>query len=155
MTPAINLLKKHKITHQVHEYEHEAGCEAYGQEAVEKLGLDEHRVFKTLVIQVDNQQLAVAVIPVPCMLSMKQVAKVLGVKKAAMADKQEVLRSTGYVLGGVSPLGQKKRLRTVIDASAEHFDTIYVSAGRRGLDLELKPGDLKMLLKAEFATIIQ
>ncbi len=155
MTPAINLLKKHKITHQLHEYEHEASCEAYGQEAVEKLGLDENRVFKTLVIQIDNQQLAVAVIPVPCMLSMKLVAKALAVKKAAMADKQEVLRSTGYVLGGVSPLGQKKRLRTVIDASAEHFDTIYVSAGRRGLDLEMKPGDLKMLLKAEFATIIQ
>ena len=154
MTPAINLLKKHKVAHRLHEYDHDADCEAYGQEAVEKLGLDENRVFKTLVIQLDNRQLAVAVIPVPSMLSMKQVAKALGAKKASMADKKEVLRSTGYVLGGVSPLGQKKLLKTVIDASAECFESIYVSGGRRGLDLELNPDDLKTLLRAEYATLI-
>lgn len=155
MTPAINLLKQHKVEHRVHEYEHDAGCAAFGQEAVEKLGLDEDRVFKTLVVQLDNLQLAVAVVPVPHKLSLKQVAKALGAKKASMAEKQDVLRSTGYVLGGVSPLGQKKRLKTVIDSSAQNFNTIYVSGGRRGLDIELSAKDLKLLLKGEFADISQ
>ncbi len=155
MTPAIKLAQKHKINHSVHEYEHDANCDSYGKEAAEKLGLDEHRVFKTLVVKTADNQLAVAVIPVPNMLSMKRMAKALGAKKAVMADKNEVLRSTGYVLGGVSPLGQKKRLKTVIDTSAKKFSTIYVSAGRRGLDLELNPEDLRKLLNAVFAEIQQ
>jgi Cys-tRNA(Pro)/Cys-tRNA(Cys) deacylase len=155
MTPAIKLAQKQKIKHSVHEYEHDANCDSYGKEAAEKLGLDENRVFKTLVVSVGDNQLAVAVLPVPNMLSMKRMAKALGVKKAVMAEKDEVLRSTGYVLGGVSPLGQKKRLKTIIDASAKNYSTIYVSAGRRGLDLELNPEDLRQLLNGEFAEILQ
>jgi Cys-tRNA(Pro)/Cys-tRNA(Cys) deacylase len=155
MTPAIKLAQKHKINHSVHEYEHDANCDSYGKEAAEKLGLDEHRVFKTLVVSTSDNQLAVAVIPVPNMLSMKRMAKALGARKAVMADKDEVSRSTGYVLGGVSPLGQRKRLKTVIDTSAQKFSTIYVSAGRRGLDLELNPEDLRKLLNAVFAEIQQ
>lgn len=155
MTPAIKLVQKHKINYRVHEYAHDTNCDSYGKEAVDKLGLDENRVFKTLVINVGDHQLAVAVIPVPAMLSMKLIAKALGAKKAVMADKDDVQRSTGYVLGGVSPLGQKKRLKTVIDSSARNFSTIYVSAGRRGLDLELNPEDLRKLLNGVFAEIQQ
>jgi Cys-tRNA(Pro)/Cys-tRNA(Cys) deacylase len=155
MTPAIKLAQKHKINHSLHEYEHDANCESYGKEAAEKLGLDENRVFKTLVVSIGDNQLAVAVIPVPAMLSMKHIARTLGAKKAVMADKDDVQRSTGYVLGGVSPLGQKKRLKTVIDLSARNFSTIYVSAGRRGLDLELNPEDLRKLLNGVFADIQQ
>ena len=153
MTPAINLLKKHKIKHCVHEYEHDPRCASYGREAAEKLGIVEDRVFKTLVVNLDEQQLAVAVIPVAAMLSMKRMAKAAGVKKAAMAAKPDVERSTDYVLGGVSPLGQKKRLKTLIDNTASGFDTIYVSGGRRGLDIELNPQDLRKLLNSRFDDI--
>jgi Cys-tRNA(Pro)/Cys-tRNA(Cys) deacylase len=155
MTPAINLLKKLKVNHTVHEYQHDPGCESYGQEAADKLGVEEARVFKTLVIQQDNLQLAVAVLPVSARLSMKKIAKALGIKKAVMAQTNEVLKSTGYVLGGVSPLGQKKRLATVIDDTATNYGTIYVSGGRRGLDIELSPDDLGKVLKAVFAGICQ
>jgi len=155
MTPAINLARKHKINHKVHEYAHDASSASYGLEAAEKLGLPEQRVFKTLVVNVDNKSLVVGIVPVSSMLSMKQIAKAAGGKKAIMADKSDVERSTGYVLGGVSPLGQKKRLKTVIDSSAENFDTIYVSAGRRGLEIELSPQDLQKLLAGIFADICQ
>lgn len=154
MTPAINLAKKQKITHKVHEYEHDPNSESYGLEAAEKLGIAAEQVFKTLVVTLDNKQLAVGIIPVANTLSMKLIAKALGAKKAAMADAAEVERSTGYVLGGVSPLGQKKRLKTVIDASAKSFATINVSAGRRGLEIELYPNDLGKLTNAKFETII-
>lgn len=155
MTPAINLARQKKINHRVHEYAHDTSAESYGLEAAEKLGIAEERVFKTLVVSVDNSSMAVGVVPVSSMLSMKQIAKAVGGKKAAMADKSAVERSTGYVLGGVSPLGQKKCLKTVIDSSAEKFDTIYVSAGRRGLEIELAPHDLRMLLDGIFADITQ
>ncbi len=155
MTPGIVAAKKAGIAHTIHEYSHDPGAESYGLEAAEKLGIDEAQVFKTLVVQLDGGELAVAVLPVSAMLSMKRVAKALGAKKAAMADKAAVERATGYVLGGVSPLGQKKRLRTVIDASAPDHATIYISAGRRGLELELKPGDLKTLLNADLAAVCQ
>lgn len=110
MTPAINLLRQQKITHQVHEYSHDPGAASYGLEAAEKLGLDPQQVFKTLVVQIDGKSLAVAIIPVAAKLGMKQIAKATGGKKAEMADPAAVERSTGYVLGGVSPLGQKRRL---------------------------------------------
>ena len=155
MTPAIKLLKKNSIHHVVHEYEHDASAESFGLEAAEKLGVDPERVFKTLVVKLDNQALAVGIVPVALMLNMKHMAKATGAKKAAMATPQDVQRSTGYVLGGVSPLGQKKRLKTVIDSSAEPFETIFVSAGRRGLDIELDPADLQRLLDARFASISQ
>lgn len=155
MTPAINAVKKKKIPYTLHQYAHDPANNSYGKEAVEKLGLPEARVFKTLVVQLDNGKLVVAVIPVSSMLSMKELAKTAGTKKAMMADKKAVEKATGYVLGGVSPLGQKKRLSTIIDCSAEEFPTIYVSAGRRGLDIELKPTDLADLTTATFAKIRQ
>lgn len=146
MTPGINVVKKHKIAHKVHEYAHDSPHECYGAEAAEKLGVPEARVFKTLVVSLDSKVLAVAVIPVSSMLSMKLMAKVTGAKKAGMAIQADVERSTGYVLGGVSPLGKKKRLKTVIDASVSDYSTIYVSAGRRGLEIELNPDDLMHLV---------
>ncbi|MBL4798704.1 MAG: Cys-tRNA(Pro) deacylase [Oleispira sp.] len=154
MTPAIKLVKKNKMPHSVHEYSHDASAiysgESYGQEAADKMGIAAEKIFKTLVVNLDNKELVVAIIPVSSMLSMKHIAKAAKAKKAAMADKQEVERSTGYVLGGVSPLGQKKRLRTFIDDSAQGFPTIFVSAGKRGLEIELNPSDLAQLLSAHF-----
>ena len=155
MTPAINLLKKHHITHQIHEYVHDAASESYGHEAALKMGVSEARVFKTLVLSLNNGQLAVGILPVSSQLSMKLMAKVTGAKSATMADKGMVERSTGYVLGGVSPLGQKKRLKTVNDQSAETHTTIFISAGRRGLEIELNPEDLKKLTSASYADIYQ
>ena len=153
MTPAINAAKKAKIPYTVHQYAHDPGAVSYGKEAAEKLGLDEARVFKTLVVEFDNGSLAVGIIPVSAMLGMKLMAKAAGAKRAAMADTGAVERATGYFLGGVSPLGQKKRLPTFIDSSAADFPTIFVSAGRRGLDIELKPADLASLTGAKFAAI--
>ncbi|WP_308367682.1 MULTISPECIES: Cys-tRNA(Pro) deacylase [unclassified Microbulbifer] len=155
MTPGILAAKKSKINYRVHEYPHDPSSESYGLEAAEKLSVAEERVFKTLVVSLDGRELAVCVIPVSSMLSMKLVAKAAGAKKAAMADKADVERSTGYVLGGVSPLGQKKRLRTIIDSSARNHPTIYVSAGRRGLEIELNPEDLNRLINGVFAKICQ
>ena len=154
MTPAINLLKKQKIAHIVHEYAHNPASASYGLEAAEKMGVAPERVFKTLVVALDSKALAVAVLPVSAQLNMKQAAKALGVKKAAMAAQADVERSTGYVLGGVSPLGQKKLLATVIDESAREFSSIYISAGRRGLELELAAEDLRGMTRAVFATLI-
>lgn len=155
MTPGINVAKKAKIAYRVHEYQHDPDAESYGLEASAKLGLAPERVFKTLVVSLDGKALAVGVVPVAGMLSMKAMAKAAGAKKAEMADKAEVARSTGYVLGGVSPLGQKKRLTTIIDVSAQNFPTIYVSAGRRGLEIELAPQDLCKLTGGLFAGIAQ
>ncbi|GAB6193594.1 Cys-tRNA(Pro) deacylase [Desulfocastanea catecholica] len=155
MTPAINAAKKKKIAYKVHQYSHDPTHESYGREAAEKLGVAAERVYKTLVVQLDDGKLAVAVLPVSSMLGMKHIAKAVGAKKAAMADRDVVERTTGYVLGGVSPLGQKKRLLTVIDSSAKEFPTIFVSAGRRGLDIELSPADLAALTAATFAEIRQ
>jgi Cys-tRNA(Pro)/Cys-tRNA(Cys) deacylase len=147
MTPAINVAKKHKIDYQVHAYEHDPDAPSYGLEAAEKLGLDPARVFKTLVVELDGKELAVAVIPVNAKLDLKRYAKAMGCKKAAMAEQRKVERTTGYVLGGVSPLGQKKALKTLLDESASQYPTIFVSAGRRGLDIELKPDDLVRLTR--------
>ena len=155
MTPAIKLAQKNNISHAIHEYSHDASAESYGMEAADKLGLSPERVFKTLVVKLDGKDLAVAVIPVSSTLSMKLMAKAAGAKKAVMAEPQEVERATGYVLGGVSPLGQKKRLKTFIDTSAINFNTVYVSAGRRGLEIELAPGDLQRLTVGSLAAICQ
>jgi Cys-tRNA(Pro)/Cys-tRNA(Cys) deacylase len=155
MTPAINAAKKNKISYHVHEYAHDAASESYGNEAAQKLGISSERVFKTLVVSVDNKTLIVAIIPVSSMLSMKLIAKAYGGKKVIMALKTDVERSTGYVLGGVSPLGQKKRLRTFIDSSAVQFTTVFVSAGKRGLEIELSPQDLQQLTQAKLAELCQ
>lgn len=155
MTPAIVLAQKNKISYKIHEYTHDASSESYGLEAAEKLGVDANRVFKTLVVDIGNKQLAVAVIPVATMLNFKSMAKSCGVKKVAMADKADVERSTGYVLGGVSPLAQKRKLKTIVDFSAKHFPTIYVSAGRRGLEIELSPIELTTVLGGLFAELAE
>jgi len=155
MTPAINLLKKRKTSHKVHSYQHDPNHPSFGLEASEKLGVPQERVFKTLVAELGDGSLAVAVIPVSQMLSMKQLAKSAGAKKAGMAEKKTVEKTTGYVLGGVSPLGQKKLLPTFLDDSAANFATIYVSAGRRGLDIELTPADLLQLTRGTLAPLCQ
>ena len=155
MTPAINLLKKAKIAHKVHQYEHDSAAESYGLEAAEKLSVDPAQVLKTLVVKLDDNSLCVAILPVGSMLSMKRLAKAQNAKKAVMAEKLEVERVSGYVLGGVSPLGQKKRLKTVLDVSAENFQTIFVSAGKRGLEIELSPQQLIGLLNIVPAAICQ
>ena len=155
MTPAIQLARKAKIEHRIHEYEHDANHASYGLEAAEKMGISAERVFKTLVVSTDNGKLAVGILPVSQQLSMKAFAKAIGAKKVEMADAADVQRSTGYVLGGVSPLGQKKRLPTLIDDSAQTFDTVFVSAGRRGLEIELKPADLLQLTSASYVPVCQ
>ncbi|MET0070368.1 MAG: Cys-tRNA(Pro) deacylase [Candidatus Thiodiazotropha sp.] len=153
MTPAINAAKKAGIEFRTHSYEHDSKHPSYGMEAAEKLGIPPQRVFKTLVISLDGRELAVAVVPVSAQLDLKAFAKVAKVKKAAMADARQVERTTGYVVGGVSPLGQKKRLLTLIDRSAAELPTLFVSAGRRGLEIELAAADLARLLDARFTAI--
>jgi Cys-tRNA(Pro)/Cys-tRNA(Cys) deacylase len=153
MTPATKLLKKQKVDFKVHEYVHDKNSESYGLEAAEKMKVDCALVFKTLVVALDSGELIVAILPVAEKLSMKLVAKTFSAKKAHMANKEDVLRSTGYVMGGVSPLGQKKRLKTVINSSAFIQDNIFVSAGKRGLELQLNPLKLQALLSAKNALI--
>lgn len=155
MTPGINAARKANIPHTIHEYEHDPASESYGLEAAEKTGVEPARVFKTLVVAIDGKDLVVGIVPVTGLLSMKLIARAAGGKKAAMADKALVERATGYVLGGVSPLGQKKRLKTFIDDSALNFDTIFVSAGRRGLEIELAPRDLAGLVGGGFFPLHQ
>jgi len=153
MTPAIKLAQKAKIQHKVHEYKHDKNAASFGLEAAEKMDTDANNIFKTLVVDVGDKQFIVAIVPVESMLSLKAIAKAVKAKKAVMADKDDVMRSTGYVLGGVSPLGQKKRLPTVIDASAEPLSNMFVSAGKRGLEIELAPQDLQQLTQAKFAAL--
>ena len=155
MTPAIKVAKQSKIIYKTHEYKHDSANKSYGLEAADKLGVAVAQVFKTLVVCTNNKDLLVAIIPVATKLSMKLMAKASGVKKVEMASPIEVERATGYVLGGVSPLGQKKRLKTIIDLSAQNHATIYVSAGRRGLDIELSALDLQTLVNGKFAAITQ
>jgi len=155
MTPAIKCLEKAKANFNIHEYTHDPAAESYGLEASEKLGVNAARVFKTLVVMLDAKEFAVGVIPVSAMLSMKNIAKAAGAKKAAMADKLDVERITGYVLGGVSPFGQKKSLKTFVDASAQTQSSIYVSAGRRGLEVEVASDVFKNLLRANFVDLTQ
>ena len=153
MTPALDLLKKVCAQHQVHSYEHDPKAPSYGLEAAEKLGLEPVRVFKTLLASSEKGELLVAVVPVVGSLDLKALAHAAGVKKTEMADPAAAQRATGYLLGGISPLGQKKRLRTFIDSSAQDLTTLYVSAGRRGLEVELAPGVLAAQTQATFANI--
>lgn len=153
MTPAITVLKRAAVEHRVHEYQHDPASDSWGVEAADKLGIDPARVFKTLVAESEQHQLLVAIIPVNGKLNMKQLARAAECKRAGMAPPAAVERSSGYVLGGVSPLGQKKQLPTFLDSSATRFDTIFVSAGRRGLEIELSPDALRSLTRAVLADI--
>jgi len=151
-TPATALLAKRKVPYTLHSYDHDPRHESFGLEAAEALGLDPSRVFKTLVAEVDGA-LAVGVVPVTGQLDLKALAAALKGKKARMAEVTAAERATGYVAGGISPLGQKKRLPVVIDASATAFDTVFCSAGRRGLEVELAPSALAELTGAVVAPI--
>ncbi|MEB6590551.1 MULTISPECIES: Cys-tRNA(Pro) deacylase [Pseudomonas] len=153
MTPALDLLKKHRAEHRVHSYEHDPKSASYGLEAAEKLGLDPQQVFKTLLASSEKGELLVAVVPVVGTLDLKALAHAAGVKKCEMADPAVAQRATGYLVGGISPLGQKKRLRTFIDDSAQGFATIHVSAGRRGLEVELAAVVLAEHTQGKFAGI--
>ncbi|AXX95597.1 MULTISPECIES: Cys-tRNA(Pro) deacylase [Arcobacter] len=153
MTPAINLLKKNKCDFKIHKYDHDPECTNFGEEAALKLGLDENQVYKTLLVELTPKELVVCVLPVANQLSLKEVASAFDVKKAVMANKDEAQKVTGYLLGGISPLGQKKLLRTVLDESVNKFETIFVSGGKRGLDIEVIPKDLQNLLKAKIQRI--
>lgn len=151
-TPATALLDKQRVAHTLHSYEHDPRHESYGLEAAEALGLVPGRVFKTLVAEVDGK-LAVGVVPVTAQLDLKGLAAALKGKKAKMAAVADAERATGYVAGGISPLGQKKRLPVVLDESASEFETIFCSAGRRGLEVEIAPADLARLTGAVVARI--
>jgi len=153
MTPALDLLKKARAEHRVHSYEHDPKATSYGLEASEKLGLNPEQVFKTLLASSEKGELLVAVVPVAGTLDLKGLAHAAGVKKCEMADPAAAQRSTGYLLGGISPLGQKKRLRTFIDQSAQPLTTMFVSAGRRGLEVELAPALLAEHTRGSFADI--
>ncbi len=155
MTPAINLAKKKKIAHTIHQYEHDPRADSYGLEAAQVLGQDPSQVFKTLLFCMNGEakSLAVAVIPVDQKLNLKLAAKAAKEKKADMADPDIAQKTTGYVVGGISPLGQKKALPTFIHQSALDKATICVSAGKRGLEIELAPQDLAALTRGQFAEL--
>lgn len=155
MTPAITCVRKAKVDHHVHKYQHNQSVKEYGSEAAAMLEVDQKRVFKTLVVELDGGELAVSLVAVFNQLSLRRCAAVLGAKSARLAEPKAVQRSTGYVLGGVSPLGQKRKLRTIIDQSALEHSTIFVSAGRRGVELELSARDLARVVGAGFEKIVQ
>lgn len=151
-TPATVVLDAAGVEHTLHPYEHDPRAASYGLEAADALGLDPAVVLKTLVAEADGV-LVVAVVPVTGELDLKALARAVGASRARMADPVAAERSSGYVRGGISPLGQRRRLRTVVDASALDHDRVYVSAGRRGLDVGLAPADLVRLTGATVAPV--
>ena len=152
-TPATAALSEAGIDFSTHAYDHDPATTAFGDEAAEALGVDRRRIFKTLIVTRLGGGLAVAVLPVAAHLDLKAMGAVLGVKRVELADPAAAQRSTGYVLGGISPIGQRTRLATVLDASALGFATIMVSAGKRGLQVELRPQDLIAVTDAKTAPI--
>ena len=153
MTPAVTAARQAGVAVQIHAFAHGGSDErGYGLEAAAAMGVEAARVFKTLVVAADGA-LAVAIVPVDRSCDLKAVAAAVGAKRATMAEPRDAERATGYVVGGISPLGQKRRLATVVDASAQGYATVFVSAGRRGLELELTPADLLTLTGAVVAPI--
>jgi Cys-tRNA(Pro)/Cys-tRNA(Cys) deacylase len=153
MTPAVKALERDGADFELLGYEHDPRAPAYGEEAARALGLDPHSVFKTLIARLDDGHLAVGIVPVTGQLDLKVLAKAAGARRASMAEAGEAERATGYVLGGISPLGQKKRLPTFLDDSAELLDRLHVSGGRRGLEIALAPADLIRLCQARLAPL--
>jgi Cys-tRNA(Pro)/Cys-tRNA(Cys) deacylase len=157
VTPAIRALDEAGIDYDVHEYDRGDDLRDFGAEAAAGLHLPEDQVFKTLVVVADDPgtavDLAVMVVPVSCTLSLKRAAEALGVKRVSMCDPARAERSSGYVVGGISPIGQKRRLPTVLDETVELFDRVYVSGGKRGLDVSLAPADLARVLDAAIAPL--
>ena len=151
-TPATAAVAKAKVEHRIHEYRHDPAAPSYGLEAAEQLGVDPAGVFKTLVAEVDGR-LAVAVVPVAARLDLKALAAAAGGRKAVMAEAADAERATGYVVGGISPLGHRKRLPVFLDSSMQDRTAVLVSAGRRGLELELSPTDLARLSGGTFADL--
>ena len=152
-TPAIAAAEGAQVAFTLHEYAHDPRAASYGLEAAEALGVAPERVFKTLLASVDGARLVVAVVPVVAQLDLKALAAAAGGRKAELAKPVDAERVTGYVVGGISPLGQKKRLATFVDASAAAHSTIHVSAGRRGLEIELAPADLVALTGGSLAAV--
>lgn len=153
MTPAVRALDAAGISYTIHEYDRGDDVHDFGREAAQALGLSVDEVFKTLVVDADGE-LVVAVVPVGCQLSMKRIAAAVGAKRALMCEPSRAERSSGYVVGGISPVGQRRALRTVVDETVELFDTVYVSGGRRGMDIGLAPADLLAVLDAVVAPIV-
>jgi Cys-tRNA(Pro)/Cys-tRNA(Cys) deacylase len=153
-TPALRVLELAGVPHTLHPYEHDPRVASYGLEAADALGVDPARVFKSLLVEADGA-LVVAVVPVSGRLDLKALARVVGARRSAMAEPEAAQRATGYVVGGISPLGQRRTHPTVVDASALEHETVWVSAGRRGLDVELAPADLVALTSATTAPIAQ
>jgi Cys-tRNA(Pro)/Cys-tRNA(Cys) deacylase len=151
-TPATVALTRAGIDYTLHPYEHDPRAESYGLEAAEALGVEPARVFKTLMASLDGK-LVVGIVPVTGQLDLKALARALGGSKAQMAEVAAAERATGYVAGGISPVGQKRQHPTVLDESATAYETVYVSGGRRGLDLELAPTDLVKITYATTAPI--
>jgi len=151
-TPATALLAKAKVPYTLHPYDHDPRAEAFGEEAVAALGVAPERIFKTLIASVEGK-LVCGVVPVAGRLDLKALAAAVGGKKAEMADPAAAARATGYVVGGISPLGQRSRLPLVIDSSVAGFETVFVSAGKRGLQVELAPEDLVRAAAATLAPI--
>lgn len=153
MTPGVVQLQKAGVNHRVVEYDHDPSAAPFGQEAAEALALDPAMVFKTLLAELDGGRLVVAIVPVAGKLDLKALARAAGAKRAEMADPKLAERTTGYVVGGISPFGQRKRLATHLDASALDHEEIYVSGGRRGLEIAVAPSDLVTVLEAVVAPI--
>ncbi|MDR9439156.1 MAG: Cys-tRNA(Pro) deacylase [Halomonas sp.] len=153
MTPAVKVLEKAGVAFTLAEYDHDPRSPAYGEEAARTLGLSPDAVFKTLLARLDDGRLVMAIVPVSAQLDLKALARAAGGRKASLADPADAERATGYMVGGISPLGQKKRLPAFLDVAAEHLTTLHVSGGRRGLEICLAPDDLAHLTGARLAAL--
>lgn len=153
MTPAVHALEAAGASFRIVEYPHDPATDDYGQEAADATGVDGSQIFKTLLAELPDGELVVGVLPVVCRLDLKALARAAGAKKATMTDPATAERRTGYVVGGISPFGQRQSHRTYVDESAELYDEVYVSGGRRGLEVVVSPGTLTEVLGAVFADL--